>query len=62
MTTNGEEQMDQMTEDKLLAEDEKDDQMDFEINGRAEDLQKLIDYGIDRKVSEELVKIYLTGM
>ncbi|XP_067675876.1 heterogeneous nuclear ribonucleoprotein R-like isoform X1 [Haliotis asinina] len=61
MTTNGEEQMDQMTEDKLLAEDEKDDQMDFEINGRAEDLQKLIDYGIDRKVSEELVKIYLTG-
>ncbi|XP_041352548.1 heterogeneous nuclear ribonucleoprotein R-like isoform X2 [Gigantopelta aegis] len=55
MALNGEEQMDEIAADQVPAED-----VDME-NGYAEDLKKLMDYGISKAVSLELVKIYGTG-
>lgn len=46
--------MDQQTEERLLA----DDHMETQQNGHSEDYEKLVDYGIDRKVAEELVRIF----
>ncbi|XP_055955199.1 heterogeneous nuclear ribonucleoprotein R isoform X3 [Patella vulgata] len=59
MAENGEEQMDQQTEDQLLGI--KQEEMETELNGYADDLQKLLDYGISKKVSMQLIKIYISG-
>nr|KAG5705044.1 hypothetical protein BaRGS_018774 [Batillaria attramentaria] len=55
-TENGDDSVDQATEENLLAEDEE------ELTGEnAENFNKLTEYGINRKVARELIKIYETG-
>lgn len=54
-TENGDEAIDQATEDQLLSDDN-------ELEGEnAEKFAKLTDYGISKSVARELIKIYDTG-
>ncbi|CAI9721344.1 nuclear ribonucleoprotein R-like isoform X1 [Octopus vulgaris] len=61
MAENGQEEVDPSLEDQLLAEDEAEESTETMENGHSDDYQKLIDHGIDKKVADELIKIYKTG-
>lgn len=52
---NGDDAVDQQTEDQLLAEDELEGE-------NLENFNKLTEYGINKNVARELIKIYETGM
>ncbi|KAL5010675.1 hypothetical protein ScPMuIL_012980 [Solemya velum] len=66
MTENGYGEVDQQTEDRLLAEDSNQSNQDttnmddFDPTSK-EEYGKLTEYGIKTKVAEELVRIYQTG-
>ena len=51
---NGDDAVDQQTEDQLLAEDELEGE-------NLENFNKLTEYGINKNVARELIKIYETG-
>lgn len=54
-TENGDDAVDEQTEEQLLAEDELEGE-------NLENFNKLTEYGINKNVARELIKIYETGM